>query len=331
MRKKIALLLVALLLVSVGPGAGLANEPRERSHYLFQKIDQLNAANIYSDNEVSCVLVDLSQISTTGSVSAYTYENTINPTVTTFTSRTMTLTEAISNMTRYILGDIRTAYIEPPFNCSIALSVYGRTSIPAYVYGDGKSYCIDEIEQALPNVFAVNYVSGGGGGDSHTTLVPDEPITLPVAEQVLSAMFSIDSTTLTVSSSDSVTEPTNIEMDVAPETIGGRTYVPVRYLAYALGVPEEGVQWDGTTETVTITSGDTTVGLTIGSITQTVNDEPVEMDVAPYIKEIDTGGRTMLPARWVAEPFGATVTWIEKSQQMQIELPQPQETPTQSQ
>lgn len=31
-------------------------------------------------------------------------------------------------------------------------------------------------------------------------------------------------------------------MDVAPYIKNGRTYVPVRYLAYALGVPEEGVQ-----------------------------------------------------------------------------------------
>jgi len=323
-RRKVALLLVVVMLALAGwPGVVSADEPRERIFYLFDKIDQFNAAGIYSDNEVSCVLVDLSQISTTGSVTAYTYENTVNPVVTSFTSRTMTLNAATSNMTRYILGDIRTAYIEPPFNCSIALSVYGRQSIPCYVYGDGKSYCIDEIEQALPNVFAINYVTGGGGGDSHTPLVPDEPITLPVAEQALSALFSIDSTTLTVSSS-SATEPTAIEMDVAPEVINDRTYVPVRYLAYALGVPETGVQWDDATNSVTISKDETTISLVIGSNIETVNGTPQQMDAAPYIKEVEDGGRTMLPARWVAEPLGATVTWDQELQQMKIELPKPQ-------
>lgn len=336
---KIALLLIVVVLAcTVGPGVMWANEPPERIYYLFDKIHQFNAAGIYSDSEVSCVLVDLSQISTTGSVSAYTYENTVSPIERNFTARTMTLNTAISNMTRYILGDIRTAYLDPPFNCSIAMSVYGglSTSVPVYVYGDGKSYCIDEIEQALPNIFEINYIPGGGDGGGSgsvatTVPVPDKPITLPVAEQVISAMFSVSSTTLTVSNGDTTNEPTTIEMDVAPEVVNDRTYVPVRYLAYALGVPESGIQWDGTTETVTITNGDTIVSLTINSTTQTVNGEPIEMDVAPYIKEIDAGGRTMLPARWVAEPLGATVTWDQEKQQMMIELPQPQETQEQGQ
>lgn len=34
-------------------------------------------------------------------------------------------------------------------------------------------------------------------------------------------------------------------MDAASFVDGGRAFVPVRYLAYALGVPEDGVEWDG--------------------------------------------------------------------------------------
>lgn len=33
-------------------------------------------------------------------------------------------------------------------------------------------------------------------------------------------------------------------MDAAPFVDAGRVFVPVRYLAYALGVPEDGVLWD---------------------------------------------------------------------------------------
>ncbi len=305
--RNLAALLVVALVLGCWVEAANCNEPYERSHYLFDKIDQLNAAGIYSDNEVSCVLVDLSQISTTGSVTSYTYENTVNPVVNNFTSRTMTLTEATSNMTRYILGDIRTAYIEPPFNCSIALSVYGRTSIPAYVYGDGKADCIDEIEQALPNIFAINYVSGGSG----RSRVPDKPITLPVAAKALSATFLINSTTYTV---NGITQT----MDVAPEIKDNRTFVPVRFLAYSLGVAEDNIKWDETTQTVAIIRDDDILTLTIGSNIITVNGEPKVMDTAPYIKS----DRTMLPARWIAEPLGASVTWDEITQQAIIEIPQ---------
>jgi len=39
-------------------------------------------------------------------------------------------------------------------------------------------------------------------------------------------------------------------MDVAPFIESGRTFVPVRFLAYAVGVPEDGVSWDAATRTV---------------------------------------------------------------------------------
>lgn len=318
----LAFVLVMVATIIVTPPTAYADEPIERIYYLFDKIKELNALGVYSDNEVYCVLVDLEQINSTGSVTAYTYKNTITPTETKLTSRKMELSTATSNMTRYILGDIRSTYIEPPFNCSIAMSVYGRTSIPVYVYGDGKSYCIDEIEQALPNIFAINYVpdnSKSGGGNAR---VPDKPIELPVAESYLKALFEINNTSLTIDD-DTIGEPIIIQMDVAPEIVSDRTYIPVRYIAHALGVSDDNIKWDGKNDTVTIANNETIIELTIGSTTEIVNGEPIEMDAAPYVKQIDTGGRTMLPARWVAEPLGAMVTWDQGSGQMIIEVPQP--------
>jgi len=94
-------------------------------------------------------------------------------------------------------------------------------------------------------------------------------------------------------------------MDVAPYIKSGRTYVPVRYLGYALGVAEADVVWDEASQKVTLTKGDNVVELTIGSATITVNGETQTMDVAPEI----TNGRTMLPARYVAEGLGYVVGW----------------------
>jgi Cu/Ag efflux protein CusF len=91
-------------------------------------------------------------------------------------------------------------------------------------------------------------------------------------------------------------------MDVAPYIKGDRTYVPMRYLGEILGAE---VVWDDAARTVTLTKGDDVVVFTIGSATYTVNGESTVADVAPEI----ASDRTMLPARYVAEAFGAVVGW----------------------
>ncbi len=93
-----------------------------------------------------------------------------------------------------------------------------------------------------------------------------------------------------------------VQMDAAPYIQDGRTLVPVRYLADALGAA---TSWNGTAQEVTVTSGSTTVAMTIGSTALTVNGQGQTMDVAPVIN----GGRTYLPARWVAENLGYSVDW----------------------
>jgi hypothetical protein len=101
-------------------------------------------------------------------------------------------------------------------------------------------------------------------------------------------------------------------MDVAPYIKGDRTYVPMRYLGEILGAE---VVWDDAARTVTLTKGDTTVVFTIGSTSYTVNGEAKTADVAPEI----TNDRTMLPARFVAEAFGAVVGWDAATQTVLIQ------------
>jgi len=102
------------------------------------------------------------------------------------------------------------------------------------------------------------------------------------------------------------------QMDAAPFTEKGRTYVPLRYLALALGVAEKDIGWDAGSATVTLKLGDTTVKLTVGKKTMYVNGKAKEMDVAPVVRN----GRTYLPARWVAEAFGYEVKWDASSQKV---------------
>lgn len=115
-----------------------------------------------------------------------------------------------------------------------------------------------------------------------------------------SADFTVGATVYSVNNTQYV-------MDVAPYISNGRTFVPVRYLANALGAT---TTWDAATQTVTLTLGSNTETMTIGSTTMTVNGTATTMDVAPVI----VNGRTMLPARWVAQGFGAQVGWNPATQ-----------------
>lgn len=103
-------------------------------------------------------------------------------------------------------------------------------------------------------------------------------------------------------------------MDAKPFVENGRSYVPVRYLALALGVPESGIVWDGKTRAVFLTMNNKTLKLVIGKNILYVGKpncdffRTVQMDVTPMIKD----GRTYLPARFVAESFGYQVSWTQR-------------------
>jgi len=96
------------------------------------------------------------------------------------------------------------------------------------------------------------------------------------------------------------------DMDVAPFVENGRTFVPVRYLALALGLPEEGIAWSAPANSATLVYNGVTVRLTVGENSLYVNEHQVPMDVTPLVLP---PGHAFLPARYVAEAFGYTVRW----------------------
>lgn len=120
----------------------------------------------------------------------------------------------------------------------------------------------------------------------------------PVVEENTVAEFKINSNIYEVNGIAKV-------MDASPYIKTGRTYVPVRYLAYALGVAESDIIWDAAGQKVTLRKGERQVEMVIGSLTINVNGAAGTMEVAPEI----TAGRTMLPARYVAEGLGYQVGW----------------------
>ncbi len=93
-----------------------------------------------------------------------------------------------------------------------------------------------------------------------------------------------------------------ISFDVPPMIINGRTMVPLRAIFEAMGAV---VTWDGATQTATGVKGSTTVMLTIGSLSPTINGVVVPLDVPARI----VNSRTLAPLRFVGEAFGGSVSW----------------------
>ncbi|MGE5416013.1 MAG: stalk domain-containing protein [Acidobacteriota bacterium] len=120
--------------------------------------------------------------------------------------------------------------------------------------------------------------------------------------------FFVDSTVM-------FTKGTPVIMDISPYIKNGRTFVPVRYLARALDVPESGIIWSNSDKSATLNKTQKVLMLKIGSSTEYVDGHAVAMDCGPEIFH----GRVMLPARYVAEAFGYKVNWDSSSKKVTIE------------
>ncbi|MNO85698.1 hypothetical protein D3C76_770750 [compost metagenome] len=93
-------------------------------------------------------------------------------------------------------------------------------------------------------------------------------------------------------------------MDVASMVVKGRTLVPLRFIAESLGAK---VGWDNITKTVMITLEGQTLSIAIGELAP-------GMGVAAEL----VNGRTMLPLRFIAEYFGASVFFDNTTKSIRI-------------
>jgi hypothetical protein len=153
----------------------------------------------------------------------------------------------------------------------------------------------------------------GSDGYTYTQVFPNDTtagqvavanVTTGVTNQVYgNAVFTIGKTSYTLNGN-------TVSMDVAPYIKDSRTFLPVRYVANALGVADSNIMYDPTTQKVTIIKGSMVVQLTIGSTTMLLNGATITMDTAPEI----TSSRTCLPVAWVAQALGASVQWNATAQ-----------------
>ncbi len=97
-------------------------------------------------------------------------------------------------------------------------------------------------------------------------------------------------------------------LDAAPINRNNRTMLPVRFLANAFGVTNDGIKWDAATRTATLSNKDVTIVVKIDAPSMTVNGKTVALD-SPAIIE---NNRTYLPVRAIANALGvdnANIQW----------------------
>ncbi len=91
-------------------------------------------------------------------------------------------------------------------------------------------------------------------------------------------------------------------LDAAPINRKNRTMLPVRFLANAFGIDNDGIHWDAATRTATLKNASVTISVTIDAPTMTVNGQSVALD-SPAIIE---SNRTYLPVRAIANALGVS-------------------------
>jgi len=117
-------------------------------------------------------------------------------------------------------------------------------------------------------------------------------------DNAVTAIYTIGSTAYSVNGTTRTAE-------VAPYVENGRTYLPVRYVAEALGVSQANILFDKATSMVTLIKGDRVVQLKLKTNQLTINGSTINMDV----KAVTKANRTVLPIAWVGKALDATVQY----------------------
>ncbi|HEY3328836.1 MAG TPA: stalk domain-containing protein [Capsulimonadaceae bacterium] len=99
--------------------------------------------------------------------------------------------------------------------------------------------------------------------------------------------------------------------DAQPMEMNGSVLVPLRGVFEQLGAS---VQYNGMTRTIEAVRGSTDVILRLGQDTAYINNAAQPLTQAPIV----SGSSTMVPLRFVAQAFGATVNWVAASRTVVI-------------
>lgn len=128
------------------------------------------------------------------------------------------------------------------------------------------------------------------------------------ADNSIIISLQIDNPIMTVNGVEKEIDP---GYGTSPLISGDRTLVPIRAVIESMG---GSVGWDDITDTVSLTIGENSIKLGIGSNVAYFNNTPCILDTVPVI----INSRTMLPIRFIAEKFNFSVEWDDYSRTVTI-------------
>ena len=172
---------------------------------------------------------------------------------------------------------------------ALLMQRYGKmTSAEVYNY---YKMCARPIDTGHP--YKENYDLWSGYG---VPILPDPKKRL-VRMTIGSKFYKVDGETRT--------------MDTAPFIYQSRTFMPIAFIALALGAS---VRWNPQEQEVIISKDGRILSMTIGKTTYMLNGKPYEMDVAPFIKD----QRTQVPVSFVSLALGCKVSWVESERKVMV-------------
>jgi hypothetical protein len=196
----------------------------------------------------------------------------------------------------------------------IGIPVTGQSAVhPATVTVSGIRVNLDRVPAGTPVTATVagSAILGtdalGFAGVAPVNLTLGAARGTVVAEVALGNVISKTFTrsVFTIGALSFVRDGVTTTIDAAPTVVEGRTLLPLRFAALAVGVSEDDIIWDSARRTVTLLRGDRVVQLRIGDQTMTINGVVVPLEVPAAI----SNGRTVLPIRAVATALRAGIVW----------------------
>ncbi len=159
------------------------------------------------------------------------------------------------------------------------------------------------------------------GGSSYSSVRPDaakapETVINNNATPKSDAPVALE-TKFVINSTQFVQDGKSLTMDAAPFIQEGRTMLPLRYLAQALGLK---VEWDASSKTAKLVSENKEIVVPINSLVMNVNGQEVQSDVLPLLKN----GRVYLSISNIAKALGLEVgtnlVWNEETKEVLVKL-----------
>ena len=199
-------------------------------------------------------------------------------------------------------------------NDTVAVTIKGTSSIKAgTVKVSGAQVTTNSVLPAGPLKATIN-----AGLPSQATYNPAQVFASTSGPSVVVGNVVTDSyvvkSTFTIGKSTYTVGGVEKTLDVAPYTEAGRTYLPIRFVANAVGVSDDNIVWNEATKTVTLIKGDRVASFKVGQSSYTVNGAVVPMDAAAQFKQ----NRNMIPLRYAAQALGVSISWDDATQTVTV-------------